>query len=280
MFLAPGKNAEEIANVFGYCLAYAAERHGIQIHACVAMSNHYHADLTDPLGELPAFKQLFHSLVARSLNALRGRDDSFWSSDPACDTRRATDDETLMDLVYTLTNPVSAGLVKWSRDWPGFTTMGWRFNETRTFQRPTDSCFDEDGKMPKSVSLTLVRPPVFLDLDDERLDQELQCAIRRREREAQTEIGRQNRRFMGLVKLRKVDWTRVARSFEAWFTVAPKVAGSSKQMRWRELTRDRLWEQAYVNARELLRAGLEAVFPAGTYWLRRFAGARVAAAQS
>ncbi len=28
------------------------------------------------------------------------------------------------------------GLVKWAELWPGFTSAGWAFGETRTFKRP------------------------------------------------------------------------------------------------------------------------------------------------
>src|SRR5690606_27181394 len=111
------------------------------------------------------FKQLLHSMIARGRNAQLGRHDSFWSGDDACDTRRPTDEQSLKDLVYTLTNPVKDGLVKWAREWPSFTTVGWRFGETQTFKRP--AFFDASGKMPEEVSLTLVRPPIYAELDDD-----------------------------------------------------------------------------------------------------------------
>ncbi|MCA9681680.1 MAG: hypothetical protein KC457_05760, partial [Myxococcales bacterium] len=96
--LAPDEDGE-IANFVGYCLAYVANLYEIEVHASVWMSNHHHTDVTDPQGNLVAFKQLLHSLIARGLNARRGRQDSFWSGDPACDTRRPCDDESLGDLV-------------------------------------------------------------------------------------------------------------------------------------------------------------------------------------
>jgi hypothetical protein len=59
LFLAPGREPDEVVNFLGYCLAYTANKYGLQIHAGVTMSNHYHVDLTDPHGELVAWKQLF-----------------------------------------------------------------------------------------------------------------------------------------------------------------------------------------------------------------------------
>jgi putative transposase len=269
-------HAKELENFIGYCLAYAAQRYGILVHASVWMSNHHHTDVTDPDGNLVPFKQLLHSMIARGRNARLPRQDSFWSGDDACDTRRPTDDDALGDLVYTLTNPVEAGLVKWSRLWPGFTTIGWRFGETRTFKRP-DWFFDAKGEMPDQVSLTLARPSIFRELDDDALYEKLMVAVRTHEVEIQQEHREKGRRFMGLRKLARQLWNRAPQSFEERFKVAPKFAASSRWLVIAELQRDREWERQYAAARALLRDGKPVEFPAGTYWMRRFAGVNVAA---
>jgi putative transposase len=279
LLLSPGTHADELANFIGYCLAYAATRYGIQVHASVWMSNHHHTDVTDPDGNLVPFKQLLHSMIARGRNAQLGRYDSFWSGDDACDTQRSTDDESLKDLVYTLTNPVKAGLVKWSRLWSGFTTSGWRFGETRTFRRP-DRFFDASGEMPEEVSLTLVRPPIFPKLDDDALYDKLMTEVRANEVAIQQDMRRKGRRFMGLRKLAGQSWNRAPQSFEERFTVAPKHAASSKWLVLAALQRDREWERQYAAARALLLARRPAVFPAGTYWMRRFASVDVLAQPS
>ena len=275
VFLAPGHQPDILRNFIGYCLAYAANRYGIEVHAVVVMSNHYHIDLTDPLAELVPFKQLFNSLVARGINALRGRFDSFWSGDGACDTRRVEGDDSLGDLVYTLTNPVTAGLVKWGSQWPGFTTADWRFGEKYTFTRP-DWFFDDNGHMPETVELILVRPDVLLGLDDDALHERLAAEVREAERQAQARLRAKGRRFVGVRKLAKQGWRQAPTSFEQRFRVAPRVAASSRWLRLAQLQRDRGWERAYAAARELWLAGELAEFPSGTYWLRRFAGVAVA----
>jgi hypothetical protein len=275
MFFCPDAKAEQIENLIGYCLGHAANRYGIQVHACVFMSNHHHTDLSDPDGNLVAFKQLFHSMLARGINALRGRFEQVWSRDRPCDTRRVTDDETLADLVYTLTNPVEAGLVKWGHQWECFTTHGWRFGEVRRFKRP-GWFFDAEGEMPEVVTLTLHRPPVFRELSDDALSDKLAVAVRKHERSVQAQLRAANRRFMGQEKVRLQHWNAVARSYEERFTQAPRVAASSVWLRLAALDRDREWERTYAAAREELLAGGDPVFPAGTYWLRRYAGVRVA----
>lgn len=133
--------------------------------------------------------------------------------------------------------------------WSGFTTAGWRFGETR--------------------------PPIFGELEDDALYDKLTAAVRDKEQEFQAGLRAKGRRFMGQRKLGKQDWKRAAVSFEERFGVTPKVAASSKWQRLAQLQRDREWEREYAAARALWRAGEPAVFPAGTYWLRRFVGGAV-----
>ncbi|PRQ02733.1 hypothetical protein [Enhygromyxa salina] len=275
MMFAPEANPTELNNLIGYCLARAAALYGVQIHASLWMSNHHHTDITDPDANFGAFKQLLHSLIARGRNAQLVRDDSVWSGARPCDTQRPADDHSLVDLVYTLTNPVKDGLVKWARLWPGFTTIGWRFGETRTFKRP-DCLFDEEGDMPEELSLTLVRPPVHPELDDDALYDKLMAEVRQRELEIQRSMAAQNRRFMGLTKLARQSWNKAPKTFKKRFTVAPKHAASIRELVLAQLPRDREWEKKYAAARALLLAGKPALFPAGTYWMRRFAGVDVA----
>jgi hypothetical protein len=60
------------------------------------------------------------------------------------------------------------------------------------------------------------------------------------------------------------------------FTLTPTVASTCKWTRIARLQRKRDWERAYATARTSLLAGEDSVFPYGTYWMRRFAGVRVA----
>ena len=57
----------QVQAAFTYCLALAAEKHGIQVHAAIVLSNHWHAVLTDPHGTLPAFMRWLHTNVAKAL---------------------------------------------------------------------------------------------------------------------------------------------------------------------------------------------------------------------
>ena len=97
---------------FFFCLAYAAGRTGIQVHAVVVMGNHYHLVLTDPHGVLPVFAECLNKLVAKCMNAMRGRWENFWASEPVSYVRLLDDEAVVDKIAYTMCNPVQEGLVK------------------------------------------------------------------------------------------------------------------------------------------------------------------------
>jgi putative transposase len=278
MFLATGSEAEELRNFYGYTLGLSLERYDLDLHAGCQMGNHHHLDLTDILGNRPAFKDSLHANLARGLNAHRGRFDSFWERGGSCDTCAPTDEESLDDLVYTDINPVEAGLVKWGHRWPGFTTYGWKFGETRTFKRPSWYYDPDNPNNPDEIQITRVRPKIFMHLTDDELWELLMKRIREREREIQARMRRENRRFMGEKKLSKQEWNRSPGAPEDKFTVTPKVASSCRWKLLAELQRNRAWEQAYATARTHLLDGKTPTFPAGTYQLRILHGVQVAQA--
>lgn len=100
--------------------------------------------------------------------------------------------------------------------------------------------------------------------------------MREHELGVQAKLRKQGRGFKGVDEVRAQGWKDAARSVDERFAVTPKVAASCKWRRLAQLQRDREWEREYAAARALLRAGEPAVFPTGTYWLRRFVGVSVA----
>jgi hypothetical protein len=196
--------------------------------------------VTDPLGSLPDYKNKLHAFVARGVNAKRGRFDKFWSADGRCDIEQLTDEETLKDIVYIYTNPLEAGLVKWVRQWPGFSTYGWKFGEVHRFRRPKWFYDPDNPDLPEFVEIKLVRPDIFRHLSDDELYDLIMTRVRERELEIQREMADKGRRFMGLNKLRKQKWNRAAKSIEERFTLTPTVASTCKWTRIARLQRKRL----------------------------------------
>ncbi|MBL4687390.1 MAG: hypothetical protein JKY37_22530 [Nannocystaceae bacterium] len=266
----PGKGytGAAITAFYAYTLARALLKYGADLHAGVQMGNHLHNDITDRLANRPNFKNSVHSNLARGINARRGRNDSLFAGGGSCDTLTPADEQTLNDLAYTDTNPVVAGLVKWGHLWPGFTTYGWKFGETRVFRRPNWYYDPANPDNPESVAITRVRPKILLELTDDELFDKLMDRCRQLERDKQAQMKAENRRFMGLSKLSKSKWWRKPSSWEDRYAVKPKVASSDKWKRIAELVKNQHWACAYAKARDEYRAGDDPVFPYGTYLLR------------
>ncbi|MEM6292791.1 MAG: hypothetical protein AAGA54_16070 [Myxococcota bacterium] len=275
MFLSPfgdprrGHTAGETENFYGYTMARAVLKYGVELHAATQMGNHHHTSVTDRFGNRPNFKNSVHGNLARGLNARFGRFDSVWSGGGSCDTVTPADDATLEDLAYADCNPVTSGLVKWGHLWPGFTTYGWRFGETRTFKRPSWYYDPESDDNPDTLTLTRVRPPIFLELSDDDLFGKLMQRCFEIQRAKQAEYQATNRRFMGVKKLAKSKWWKRAKSWEDRFRTVPTVAASQKSKRVTQLRRDAKWREDYAEQRENLRAGRAVKLPCGAYCLPR-----------
>ena len=282
MFLSPfgdprkGHSADQTENFYGYTLARAVLKYGVQFHAACQMGNHHHLSVTDVLGNRPNFKNSVHSNLARGFNARFGRFDSVWSGEGSCDTVSPSDIESLDDLAYADCNPVTSGLVKWAHLWPGFTTYGWRFGETRTYKRPGWYYDPNNPDNPEFITLTRIRPRIFLELTDDELFDKLMARCMEIQRAKQVEYKAQNRRFVGLPKLSKTKWWKRAKSSEDRFTVIPTVAASDKNKRVAELQRNAKWRAEYAEERGNLQAGRPTALPHGAYFLPRIYGIPVA----
>ena len=114
---------DERTELFKFLLAKALARcPGVAFHAAAQMSNHFHLVLTDHDSELANLMEYFDGQLARALNAVdRVRGQVFERRYSAIEI---VDDDALLDrIVYAITNPVAAGLVRTYHDWPGLD--GW-----------------------------------------------------------------------------------------------------------------------------------------------------------
>ena len=59
--------------VYWYCLAYAANFHGVLVHSAGLMSTHCHEVITDVQGEYPRFLPTFHRHLALEAGAAGSR---------------------------------------------------------------------------------------------------------------------------------------------------------------------------------------------------------------
>ena len=259
-----------VTNAFWYCLGWAAEKHGMILHAAVALSNHVHVVASDPRGVYPDFLRDFNGLLARVVNAARGRWEHFWDSNQASVVLLEDEAAQLDKVIYTLTNPV--GLVEKAADWPGATAIHAVLNGATVVAKRPEHFFrkeDNGGGMPATVQLSFLPPPSFsgLPLQDYR------SQVKERVEGVETEaaVARRGARttVLGQRRILAQRWNDKPSDAEPRRQLSPNVACRDKWLRIERLQLNKLFQEIYQDARRAFRAGLEAIFPLGT-WLMRF----------
>ncbi len=141
---------DETNNAFLYILADAAARFGIDVLGTCVEDNHHHTVCYDRTGRIVEFYEHLHKFVAKAQNALRGRWENLWSSEPPSLVQLVDPADVLDKLVYALTNPVKDGLVERVHHWPGVNTLSALLTKrTLTAHRPRHF-FRADGVMPET----------------------------------------------------------------------------------------------------------------------------------
>ena len=269
-FLRPSKQRNRDVE---YCIAVAAERHGMQIHALVVMSNHWHCVATDPNGRIPAFLRDAHSWIAKVVNQKLGRWESLWCAGQTSLVAADGDENVLARVVYTMANPVEAGLVAHGRSWPGVRSC-WPA-ERKACERP--ALFSAKGTMPAEAALVLVRPPGFEYFDDDALDAFLRDAIEQREQYHRDKMRIEGRKALGRRGVLAQSSLATPTSSAPRRNMSPRVAEKNTWRRVDALHRLGAFLDRYRVALTMWRAGFrDVVFPAGTYALKHNAGVRVA----
>ncbi len=261
------------SKLFGYCVALAAKRHGILVHALVCMSNHYHGLLTDPHGNIPAFARDLNSLLARALNAHFGRSEALWSSQRLSLVELVDASDVWDKLVYTITNPVEAGLVARSAQWPGLRTRPVDIERApRVFERPRTAFFRK-SRLPAKVTLQLSVPPLLEPCDARTFARELQTRVAEREATIRDRMAASGRAFLGASAVKRQRRDARPKTRERRRDCNPSVASRDRARRVGALTRLRRFRDAYRRALETWRerAG-PVVFPEGTYKMRDYPG--------
>jgi REP-associated tyrosine transposase len=259
-----------------YCLALAAERTGVVLHAVCVMSNHWHGVITDPEGRVPEFTECFHKLLAKAQNSSLDRWENLWSSDKTSLVLLTSEQDVLEKMAYTLANPTMAGLVKSPDEWPG--VISSRFGQTEVAEMP-DVFFDEDGELPDSSELQIVRPQIFSSLSDAELYARLRDEVAAMVRVAREEMAKSGRTFLGRDSVLRQSFHASPKTTAPRRNPSPRIAGKSSRERVAAIRRMCEFVCEYRAAWNQWKQGnREARFPAGTYALRIYA--RVACAEA
>lgn len=267
----------EMVNAFIYCLAVSSQRFEIDVIDFIQITNHMHESIYDRHGNAPQFYACFHGLLAKCVNAFRGRwENVFSSAQPSVVTLTTTED--LLDrLVYIATNAVRHHLVARVDDWPG--AHGYRalLDDTPLHATRPKFFFSEHGRMPAKVALRVGIPPKLGDRD--AILSELKVRVEEYEREKAAERARTGQEVLGRDAVLRQRWDASPTSREPRRKLQRTIAAVCKWARIEKLQRRAAFRIGYRKARLAMLRGRPILFPFGTYWLRRFAGVEVEAPQ-
>lgn len=262
-FLRPDRN---INRTFEWELAKASTTYGVPVHAVMVMMNHHHVVASDPDARRSDFMRDFASGVARSRNAYLDRAGALWDNRPYGDTVLLDRDAVERKILYTLLNPVQAGLVRRAEQWPGFKILPRDWGRPRTVQKPTGGHYKQ---APQTITYTPMPPAPFAD---EPLDDVIAYfEMRLREEEDRIAAKRRaiGRGFRHPRALRRVDPSSKPRTRAPMGGISPRFATTNLDLMLRA---KRLWQsflRAYRGCRRAWRRGeRDIVFPAGTLQYR------------
>lgn len=260
-----------------YCLAIAAERYGMLIHAFCFMSNHWHLVATDTRGQRPEFFRWFHEFSAKCLNATYGRWENLWASEQTSVVRLVNQTAQVDKLVYTLTNPVKAALVSSHELWPGAWGGPSDVGKALHIGRPK-GFFLEGGRMPHTATLRVHKLPALEHLVADDYQQEMRIAIQTRESELRAHHMAAGQQFMGARRVVRQSPFASPATRERRRALSPRVACRNIWKRTEALQQLKAFLDAYRAAWQRYRLGdHDVIFPLGSYWLPVYAGARCSA---
>ncbi|PIE19366.1 MAG: hypothetical protein CSA65_02740 [Proteobacteria bacterium] len=256
-----------------YCLALAAERKGVFVHAFMVLGNHYHLIVTDPDRQVPDFMHDMNMLIAARLNAHYGRSENFWKVGSYSAVELIERNDILAKIVYALQNPVAAGLVSTYEQWPGaFSRPKEMLGSERVIERPK-AFFSERSSLPEVVTLTFYPPPNVGC--EERFVADVEGVLAAVEAQHRERMFSSGGRFLGRRGVLAQRHTDQPQSEEEESDINPRVACGDKWKRIETLRGLQAFYEAHEQARLRLKAGETPVeFPEGTY--RRRGRARLA----
>jgi hypothetical protein len=205
---------------------------------------------------------------------LRGRWENFWAAEQVSVVRLVSRKDILDKMAYALGNPAKDHLVEKAIDWPGVSSLPSLLCGKELRAHRPKHFFREDGAMPKEVTLKFSRPQGFENLSHEQFVALVTKRIAKVEDEARRE--RRGGRVLGVKQILRQRPTDCPSTQAPRRELNPRVAARNKWQRIEALRRNKVFQRAYAAARDAFKLGLgNVMFPAGTYWLARFAGALV-----
>ena len=279
-----------VRRVVNYCFAVMSMRYrlryGMKFYEFEFLSTQYHLVAYNARGRITDVLQDLNGLIARELNAVRGRSGAFFDRTPGIQTVLG-EEKVFEHCVYTLANAVSAGIVRRTKQWKGSNSRRLEYGKEyvvsrprvglwskkvqhkhrRSSQRSGRAAFAERCTLPETAILMLDRPPIMPELSDAELRARIRGALEVREEEVAKE--RAGKPVLGMKAALKIHWSTVPRNGEELFGLNPTLSTETLEQRIamkvlrKEFIREHEEALARWNAGER-----DVVFPAGTVRMR------------
>lgn len=259
-----------MAEIFWYCLGLACERTGVEVHQTTLMSSHPHLIVTDVNENLPDFVEHLNKNLARCTNGLRGREGQVFDQKGVSLVELQDEDAILRETVYSITNPVEAGLVPHASDWPGVCVLPQHLGTlVKRVDRPK-VYFAEESELPAQVTVRITIPPAFAHLGVEGWQALVAEKVAEREKEIRAEREAAGKSFLGVNALRVTKWSDRAIGEEKprIGRTSPRWAGA-KHLREKRQKEYREFKAAHYAACNRFERGEETLFPAGSWWMKK-----------
>ncbi len=258
---------DTINAVMGYELARAGERHALEVHAVMAMSNHLHLVVTDPKTRRSDFMRDAMSGVARARNADLGRRSFFWDEQQFGDTVLLDKDALERKLLYTWLNPVQCGLVERAEDWPGFKILPRHWGKPMQLPRP-ERFYGRRSR--EFVEFTPWPPAGYEDMSLDEVIAYFEDLLEKAEDAIIKERRRLKKGFVGVRRVLATSPLGHPQSVAPMGKLSPRFASANAKLLKEAIAKDKTFLAHYARARQRWIAGKKhIVFPRGTLWLRR-----------
>lgn len=269
------KPSEELRSVVLGVLGRAQRLFGVELHAFVFLSNHYHLLLSvSDADQLARFMNYLNSNLAREVGRLYGWQEKFWGRRYQSIVVSQEEAAQVARLRYVLSHGSKEGLVARPRDWPGAQCVqalvegqglrGLWWDRTRESAARLRGERVPRHRFASWETIELVPLPCWCALSEKVYRDRVRELVREIERETASRHAREGSRPLGVkVVVSQDPHARPERLKKGW---APAFHTASKAAR-RELVEAYRWfVGGYREAAQRLRQGRVSVgFPQGSF---------------
>ena len=270
----------DINGAIGVLVNDACEATQVRTIATCWMGNHYHAVVYDPDGRVSEWTSHVNGTMARFCNAIQDVTGHMWDAQEG-NIQELGDLETVAKMTaYVICNPVAAGLVHKPNAYPGVcTTLKMvASNQGPIAKRPT-GFFRPRGVVSEVGQITHYCPPGIEPADFVSMVRRLLNPLLE---QARAQVEASGKGYVGAKAIKETDPFTTARSHEGTNVglqakTVRRMLAATPARTYAMVQRYARFLADYARARWKLVRGIpndKIMFPAGTWHLWRYAGAR------